>query len=144
MRAMSQRDTVFGHVHRRHVALAVRLDDGLLSVPRLAVILAAVDGQRSGRMVVFHEGQDVTGRLIYRGPTPREPLGDDDFLAPALAAIFAATNADVLAIVRFKDSLSPRLQPSDHDRSVEGHHAWRLYSLEILCNWKCGLPRKDS
>ena len=80
-------------------------------------------------MVVFHEGQDVTRRLIHRGPTPREPLGDDDFLAPALAAIFAATNADVLAVVRFKDALSPGLQPSDHDRSVESRYAIRLAAV---------------
>ena len=147
MRAMSQRDAVLGHMHRRHVALDVRRDDGLLSLPGLAVILAAVDGQRSGRMVVFHEGQDVTRRLIHRGPTPREPLGDDDFLAPGSCRHLRCDERG-RSCRRSLSKTPSRPGCSQVTTTVPSRaatqSAWRPYSLEIGCNWKFGLPRKDS
>ena len=90
---MAQGDAVIVHVHRRHVPLTVGFDLGLLCRPGLAVILAAVNGQRRWRMVFFDECQDVAAVLIDGDPAAHESLGDANRITPSRATVFAAPYA---------------------------------------------------
>ena len=65
MFAVTQRDPVFIHVHRRYIPLTIRFDHGTrLSFPRSPVVLAAIDGQRRGRVSVFNKDENISGRLV--------------------------------------------------------------------------------
>ena len=56
-------------------------------------------------MHVFDECQDVAGCFVDGGAAAvKSWLRDDDFIAPGLAAVLAATRSDVVASPRDKDS----------------------------------------
>ena len=130
--AVAEGDAVFVHVHGRHIALAVGMDLRLLGLPGLAVVLAAINGQRCGRVFVFDEGEDVAGGFINRGAAAVETgFGDGDDLAPGLAAIFAATCDDGF------------VAKGDEDRAFGGHdHVGEAFLLEDLLQLQPGFAEE--
>ncbi len=90
--AVSQGDAVFVHVHGRHVSTCVRVDGNFYFLPILTVVLTSIDRQRSGRVAILGERQNVSIGLIDGQATSlKGRLGDDDLLSPGFTTIFTAT-----------------------------------------------------
>jgi hypothetical protein len=78
------------------LAFAVGMNRYGISFPRLSVVLAAIDRERCRRMFVLDKGQDVARCFIDRRASAMNAgSGNGDVITPCLAAVFAATSADV-------------------------------------------------
>ena len=85
---------MFIHMHGSRMPLAVRMDHRLrLRLPRQTIILAAVKGDRSRRMVFFHEYQHVSSSLVNGRATAVNSLRcNRDGRPPSSAAILTASS----------------------------------------------------
>ena len=119
MWAVTQRDAVLVHVHGGHVAVLVRMDDGVLLAPGLPVVGRTIHRNLRWGMMGLDEGQDRTGVLIHGHAAAHESWTDLDLIAPGLAAVLAPPHLDAV--------------PERQDRAVGGdRHCRKAVAREHL------------
>ena len=89
------------HVHGRQVSIQVWIDRNFFRRPGLTVILASINCQRSRRVFVFDEYQNISRCFIdRRSPALKSRPGNDNFISPRLATIFAAPSTNSVVAPR--------------------------------------------
>ena len=112
----------------------VRRDLCRLSLPRLAVVAAAIDFQRCWGMASFGKSDHISGGLIYREAASLEPgIRNGDGFAERFATIRAATDQQLIIPERYQ-----------HGPIVGDRYVWVPLSLVNTLRVELGRSEKGS